>query len=215
MTDGLSAVSSSAITKSSDCLQFGRGELVYSEGEQARGAYIVISGKLKLMATSPAGRALILRVVNPGDLIGLSAAINCGRNDTNAVVVEPAELRFLTTASLYKLADSFNDIALWLAQQLSIEYFSLCRELSLVGVRRSAMSKLANLLVGFVQDAAGSSGKVRVKCRLTHEEMAQMIGTSRETVTRLLRDLRESDIACVNGSTLLVSNFNDLQALTH
>lgn len=215
MIDGLSAVSSLALTESSDRLEFRRGELVYSEGEQATGAYIVMSGKLKLVATSPAGKALILRVVTPGDIIGLSAALTCNPNDTNAVVLEPTELRYLTTASLHRLLSAFKDISLCLAQQLSIEYASLCRKLSLLGLRRSAMSKLAQLLVKFVENGERKSGEVRVKCRLTHEEMAQMIGTSRETVTRLLRDLRESEIASVNGSTLRISNFNDLRALTH
>ena len=92
MIDGLSTVSSLALTESSDRLRFRRGELVYSEGEQATGAYIVMSGKLKLVATSPAVKALILRVAKPGDIIGLSAALTSNRNDNNAVVLEPAEL---------------------------------------------------------------------------------------------------------------------------
>jgi len=109
----------------------------------------------------------------------------------------------------------YSDISMWLAEQLSIEYFSLCRELSLLGLRRSAMAKLAKLLVEFVGNAECIRGEVRVKCRLTHEEMAQMIGTSRETVTRLLGELREAAIATVNGSTLRVNNFDHLQALTN
>ena len=215
MIDGLSATSSLALTESSNRLRFRRGELVYSEGEYAAGAYIVMSGKLKLVATSPAGKVLILRIAHPGEIIGLSAALTSNLNDTNAVVLEPAELGYLKTDSLHLLLGAFKDISMWLAQQLSIEYASLCRELSLLGLRRSAMSKLAQLLVKFAENGQRSSGEVRVKCRLTHEEMAQMIGTSRETVTRLLRNLRESDIACMNGSTLRVSNFNELRALTH
>ena len=212
---GLSPLSSAALAEASDQLKFRRGELVYSEGEHATGAYIVFGGKLKLVATSQAGKALIVRIANPGDVIGLSAALGGSQNDTNAVVLEPATVAYVTTDSLYKLMTLYNDISMWLAEQLSIEYFSLCRELSLLGLRRSAMAKLAKLLVEFVGNAECTRGEVRVKCRLTHEEMAQMIGTSRETVTRLLGELREAAIATVNGSTLRVNDFDHLQALTN
>jgi len=212
---GFSALSSAALADASDELRFRRGELVYSEGEIATGAYIVSSGKVKLVASSSSGKTLIARVAGPGDIIGLSAAVAACRNDTNAVVMEPATVAYVTTDSLYRLMSCYPDISMWLAEQLSIEYFSLCRELSLLGLRRSAMAKLAKLLVGFVENAECKSGEVRVKCRLTHEEMAQMIGTSRETVTRLLGQLRNAAIATVNGSTLRINDFEHLQQLTH
>jgi len=212
---GLSALSSAVLADASDELRLRRGELVYSEGENAIGAYIINCGKVKLIASSSSGKTLIARVAGPGDIIGLSAALAGCRNDTNAVIVEPATVAYLKTDSLYRLMSCYPDISMWLAEQLSVEYFSLCRELSLVGLRRSAMSKLATLLVGFVENVECKRGEVRVRFRLTHEEMAQMIGTSRETVTRLLRELREAAIATVNGSTLRINDFEHLQQLTH
>jgi len=212
---GLSALSSAAFADASDQLRFRRGELVYSEGENATGAYIVSSGKVKLVASSSNGKTLIARVAGPGDIIGLSAALSGSRNDTNAEVLEPTTAAYVTTDSLYRLMSCYPDISMWLAEQLSAEYFSLCREISLLGLRRSAMSKLASLLVGFVEKEGCKRGEVRVRCRLTHEEMAQMIGTSRETVTRLFGELRDAAIATFNGSTLRVNDFDHLEALTH
>lgn len=211
--NGLSHLSSAALAEASRQLSFDRGELVYSEGEQAAGAYIVATGKVKLVASSSFGKVLIVRIANPGDIIGLSAALGGCRNDTTAEALESASVCYVATDSLYRLMTCFNDISLWLAEQLSIEYFGLCRELSLLGLQRSAMSKLAKLLAGFF-DNVESPGGVQTKCRLTHEEMAQIIGTSRETVTRLLRELRETAVATLKGDTLRVNNLDELRALT-
>ena len=215
MTNRLSPSTSAALTEASDEMWLDRGELLFREREQSSGAYIVDTGTVKLFATSSAGKALTVRIANPGDIIGLSAALAGCRNDTSAEALEPASVSYVTTDSLYRLMSCYNDLSLWLAEQLSTEYFCLCRELSLLGRGRTAMSKLARLLVGFVENAGCKHSPLVLKCRLTHEDMAQMIGTSRETVTRLLSELREAAIASVNNNTLQVDNFDRLQALTH
>jgi len=125
----LSRLSSAALADASNELRFRRGELVYSEGERAAGAFIVTTGKVKLVANSP-HHTVIERIASPGDIIGLSAALGGCRSDTNAEVLEPASVRYVTTDSLYRLMTFFSDISLWLAEQLSIEYFDLYRELS-------------------------------------------------------------------------------------
>jgi CRP/FNR family transcriptional regulator len=196
-------------------MHYRRGELLYSEGERATGAYIVVAGRVKLVATSSAGKALIVRIAAPGDIVGLSAALARCQNDTNAVALQPAVALYVPTDALHRLLTRFTDLSLWSAKQLSLEYFSLCRELSLVGLRRSAMSKLAQLLLGLFDNAGSDCVRTHVECRLTHEEMAQMIGTSRETVTRMLRNLREGAIATLKGDTLRVNDFKELRALAY
>ena len=191
---GLSRQSTEALAKASTRMNFDAGELVYGEGEQAEGAYIVLRGKVKLVANSSDGKALILRIAQPGEIISLSAALSERMNDTSAETVEPTTVSFIPSA-------------------MSIEYSSLCQELSTLGLQRSAMSRLAKLLVGMTRNAASQGGTVTCSCPLTHEEMAQMIGTSRETVTRLLHDLRDDGIAVVKNETLMVSKFEQLRAL--
>jgi CRP/FNR family transcriptional regulator, cyclic AMP receptor protein len=210
---GLCEISSAALADASISLKFRPGQVIYHQGDHATGAYIVGSGKVKLVATSSVGKALTLRVAEPGEFIGLSAALVGCRNDTSAVVKETTEVNYVETESLYRLMSCFNDLSLRLAEQLSNEYCFLCRELSMLGLQRSAMSRLANLLVGLFEKLQLKHGGAKIRCLLTHEEMAQMIGMSRETVTRLFRDLREADIATLKHHTLQVNSLEKLCSL--
>lgn len=210
---GLREISSAALAEASISLRFSAGQVVYHQGDHATGAYIVGSGKVKLVAASALGKALTLRIARPGEFIGLSAALAGCPNDTSAVVKEPSEINYLDTESLYRLMNCCNDLSLRLAEQLSIEYSSLCRELSMLGLQRSAMSRLANLLIGFFEGVQPKHDEAQIRCLLTHEEMAQMIGMSRETVTRLFRELREGEIATLKRHKLRVSSLEKLSSL--
>lgn len=211
---GLSFSASQALSKASTRLNFRAGELIYTEGEACTGAYIVRQGKVKLVANSSDGKALILRIVGPGEIISLSAALSERNNDTSALVVEPTTVSHIKTANLYRLMEEMGDLALRFARELSAEYSLLCQELSSLGLQRSAMSRLAKLLVGMMENVSPQGGKLEAECSLTHEEMAQMIGTSRETVTRLLHDLRDQGIATLKYDILTVNKLQSLRALT-
>ena len=210
---GLSRASADALAKAATRLNFETNELVYTEGEQANGAYIVLRGKVKLVANSSDGKALILRIARPGEFISLSAGLSQRTNDTSAEALEPTSVAFVSTSSLYRLMESLSDLALRLAHELSLEYSLLCQELSTLGLQRSAMSRLAKLLVGMTGDQAPQHGSLTSTCPLTHEEMAQMIGTSRETVTRLLHDLRDEGIATIKRETLTINRIEALRAM--
>ena len=210
---GLTGATAAAVEKAGTQQSYRPGERVYTEGEPADGAYIVRQGKVKLVASSSDGKALILRIALPGQVIGLSAALSERVNDTSAEVIEPTLVTFVKTRTLYYLMDSYGDLSLRLAQELSVEYSSLCQELSTLGLQRSAMSRLAKLLVGLTESVAPQQGNLKIDCCLTHEEMAQMIGTSRETVTRLLRELRDHQVAILKHDTLVVTNPPALAAL--
>ncbi|HVZ18175.1 MAG TPA: Crp/Fnr family transcriptional regulator [Terriglobales bacterium] len=212
---GLSRTSSIELAKASTLMSFHPEDLIYTEGEQASGAYLIREGKVKLVATSSDGKALILRIAGPGEIISLSAGLSHRTNDTSALVVEPTTVSYIKAANLYRLMEQFSDVALCLAQELSTEYSLLCQELSSLGLQRSAMSRLAKLLVGMMAKTTPEHGKIEALCPLTHEEIAQMIGTSRETVTRLLHDLRDDGIATLKNDVLTVNKIDALRALTN
>src|SRR5262249_46842015 len=114
---------------------------------------------------------------------------------------------------LLRLMSSHGDLALKLAQELSLEYASLCEEMSALGLQRSAMSRLAKLIIGWAEGLDAGKGSVQMECGHTHEVMAQMIGSSRETVTRLLHQLRHQKVATIKDEILTISNFSALRLL--
>jgi CRP/FNR family transcriptional regulator len=102
------------------------------------------------------------------------------------------------------------------AEQLSEKYHVACKEAGALGLSHSAAEKLAKLLLEW-SSKNGEGGKMepRLKLRLTHEEIAQMIGTSRETVTRLFAEMKKHQILQSKGSTLLIRNTAALRELAN
>ena len=105
-------------------------------------------------------------------------------------------------------------VCLQVAVQLADTYNAACREIRALGLSHSAVEKLAKLLVDWsARNGEGAKAEPRVTLTVTHEEMAQMIGTSRETVTRLLAELKKRQIVQSKGSTLLIRNKAALKSL--
>ena len=77
---------------------------------------------------------------------------------------------------------------------------------------RSSTGKLARLLLSWTSGRE-KEREIKIRSSLTHEEMAQMIGSSRETVTRLLSDLKKRELIRLEGSTLVIQDRSGLEAL--
>jgi len=108
---------------------------------------------------------------------------------------------------------SHGEFALWVTQQLSQDYSSTCREIRDLMLSDSASERLARLLVGWLNQTAESRHSGEMKLALTHEEIGQMIGTSRETVTRLFAGFKKQHLIQQNGATLVVPNRIALESL--
>lgn len=210
---GLDEVTVSALAKASSSLAFDADDIVYSEGDPAAGMYVVLSGKVKLTVSSSDGKSLILRMLNPGDLFSLSSVFLDRPQETSAETLERSTVSFVKRADLIRLMNLHGDLAMRLARELSLEYASLCEEMSTLGLQRSAMSRIAKLIIGWMEGMDTSTGPISIDCHHTHEVIAQMIGTSRETVTRLLHQLRHQKVAVIKDEVLTVHNFKALQGL--
>lgn len=210
---GLDEVTVSALAKASSSLAFDADDIVYSEGDPAAGMYVVLSGKVKLTVSSSDGKSLILRMLTPGDVFSLSSVFLDRPQETSAETLERSTVSFVKRADLLRLMNQHGDLAMRLARELSLEYASLCEEMSTLGLQRSAMSRIAKLIIGWMEGMDTGNGPISIDCHHTHEVIAQMIGTSRETVTRLLHQLRHQKVAVIKDEVLTVYNFKALQGL--
>jgi DNA-binding XRE family transcriptional regulator len=102
-----------------------------------------------------------------------------------------------------------------LVRGLSGEFQSAYRDIHDLVLARSSAGKLAKLLLSWTTGREIENGacEIRIRSSLTHEEMAQMIGSSRETVTRLLSELKKKEFIRLEGSTLVIRNRTALEAL--
>ena len=191
-----------------------KGFLVFVEGPPSRGVFILCSGRAKLSPSSIDGKTLIVRLSEPGEVLGLPATVTGKPYELTAEVIEPTQANFVSRQDFLSFLREYGDVALRVAQQLGETYHAAIAEMRTIGLSHSAGEKLARFLVDWCashHNGEGGEGQIRVKLTLTHEEIAQSIGTSRETVTRLFADFKKKELLQVKGSTLIIKNKRALE----
>lgn len=201
----LAAITSSAA--------YPKGATLFVEGQPARGVFILCSGRVKLSTSSADGKTLILRIAEPGEVLGLPATVTGTSYELTADVIEPGQANFIGRNEFLNFLKENGEAALRVAQQLGETYHSAISEMRTIGLSHSASEKLGRFLLELAANYPEEKGQVRIKLTLTHEEIAQMIGSSRETVTRLLADFRKKQILQITGSTLVIKNKQGLESI--
>jgi CRP/FNR family cyclic AMP-dependent transcriptional regulator len=189
------------------------GAVLFAEAQAPRGVFMVRRGRVKLSVCGCDGRTLILRIVQAGEVLGIASVVSGREYEATAETQEPCEISFIRQSDLMRLMRIDGELALWLTRHLSQDYSSTCREIRDLMLSDSASEKLARLLVGWLDHNAESKNPGQVKLAMTHEEIGQMIGTSRETVTRLFAGFKKQHLIQQNGSTLMIPNRVALESL--
>jgi CRP/FNR family cyclic AMP-dependent transcriptional regulator len=190
-----------------------QGAVLFVEGQAPRGVYIVCSGRVKLSTTSRDGKTLILRIAQGGEVLGLHATVSGKPYELTAETLQPCQLDFVRRDDFLRFLQNHADACLHAAQHLSQNCQSAYDMILSLGLSHSVSEKLARLLLEWANDGEKTPDGIRIKVSLTHEEIAQLIGTSRETVTRVLGEFRDQQIAQLRGSTLLIRNKIGLEKL--
>lgn len=126
----LDAISSSAI--------YPKGAILFVEGQEPRGVFIICHGRIKLSAGSAGGRALILRIVEPGEIVGLPGTISGKPYEATAEALEPIQANFIPRELFMKFLQEHGQAALRVAEMLSGIYHATCQEIRNVGLSGSA-----------------------------------------------------------------------------
>jgi CRP/FNR family cyclic AMP-dependent transcriptional regulator len=190
-----------------------KGATLFVEGQAARGVFILCAGRVKLSTSSIDGRTLIVRISEPGEVLGLPATVTGKPYELTADVIEPTQANFISRADFLNFLREHGEVSLRVAQQLGETYHSAIAEMRTIGLSHSAGEKLARFLLDLSADHDQGKGGVRVTLTLTHEEIAQMIGASRETVTRLFAVFKKKQLLEVKGSTVVIRDKSGLEKL--
>lgn len=190
------------------------GAILFIEGQMPRGIFVLCSGRVKLSTASREGKVLILKFAEAGEALGLSAVISGMNYEMTAETATPCQLNYIDRKSLLSLIEEYSQVGMHAAQALSREFQFAYRDMHDLVLARSSTGKLARLLLlSCSSEPASERAEVRIRSGMTHEEMAQRIGASRETVTRLLSDLKKRRLIRLDGATLVIRDRMALEAL--
>ncbi len=193
-------------------LAYPAGATLFGEGQACRGIYILCKGRVKLSTSSNQGQTLILKIAQPGEVLGLNTAVTGLLHEVTAETGQPSQLNFVKREDFLRFLKEHNEASMQAAIHLSRECQQAYQHLRSF-IMHSAPQRIARLILDWSHEDGGVATATGIKVALTHEEIGQIIGMSRETVTRTLADFRKQGIAKLHGSTLLIQNPPALQKL--
>jgi CRP/FNR family cyclic AMP-dependent transcriptional regulator len=192
---------------------FPRGAVLFVEGQMAAGVSLICQGRVKLAMNSHDGRGVILKVVGSGEILGLSAAVSGKAYELSAETLDPCQISFIKRGDFLRLMREHPEISFRVIEQLSAKYNFACREIRSLGLSRCAAEKFAKLLLDWSSSNVREVSKRTINITFTHDEIAQMIGCSRETVTRLFTDFKRKQLVQMHGCSLVIQNKPGLERI--
>ncbi|HUB18133.1 MAG TPA: Crp/Fnr family transcriptional regulator [Acidobacteriaceae bacterium] len=187
--------------------------VLFEEGQRAPGIFVVCSGQIKLAATSRDGRTMILRIAVPGDVLGLTATLNDQPCEVTAETLEPCQVRSVRRRDFLEFLGQFGEVSRQAAQVIAREYHEVFLDARRLALAGSAAGRLAQLLLDWANTSACGKPGLRFTMALTHEELANMAGTSRETVTRLLNQFERDELIARHGSTIVILRPTEMERM--
>ncbi len=190
------------------------GAMLFSQGQKPRGVFLLCKGSAKLSITASDGKTLILRIAKPGEMLGLHASVSGTPYEMTAETLHPSQVNFVRREDFMKFLREHIDGCLQAAKHLSSSCQAAYEQIRSLGLCHSAREKLAGVLLEWAAIGGENTAEgTRVKVAMTHEEIAQVIGTSRETVTRTLGEFRTEQLAYIKGANLVIRNRPALVAM--
>jgi CRP/FNR family cyclic AMP-dependent transcriptional regulator len=191
-----------------------KSAMLFIEGQQPRGVFVLCAGKVKLSTSSKEGKTIITKLSDAGDVLGLNATISNRPYEVTAEMVEPGQANFIARDAFLHFLREHGEVAVRVAEQLSRNYYTAYEEIRTLGLAASPAEKFAKLLLSWTADSKeGTNGSQQLRLTLTHEEIAEMIGTTRETVSRLFSEFKKKQLLQVKGATLTIRNKPALQRI--
>jgi len=187
--------------------------ILFLENQLPRGIFVLCDGEIKLSISSKGGKTLILRIAKAGEILGLMAVLSGRPYEMTAEAISPCRVAFIRREDFARFVTAHAEATHAIVKQLSSNYKAMCEQLRVVGLAASAPARLARLLLEWDTHIAQTSRASGARLALTHEEIAEFIGASRETVTRTLNEFKNRKFIIIKDSTLVISNRAALEAV--
>jgi CRP/FNR family transcriptional regulator len=180
--------------------------MLFSEKDPAQGVFVILEGEVKLSINSSDGRRLILRIAKRGEILGMDSALSGQASEMTAETLYPCRIATISRRNFLGFLARHPEAYQIVTEELGRQIGLACAQLRSVALSASAPEKLARLLLDFSQNGQTTDVGAKFRFSLTHEEIGEFIGTSRETVTRTLSVFKTRRLVNFQGSTLTIPN---------
>ncbi len=190
------------------------GSILFAEGQTARSVAVVCEGRIKLTRSSREGKTVLVKIAKPGDLLGLSAALSKAPYEVTAQAIEYSQIKIFQQSDFLHFIQRHVEGSLHAAESINSEYRSILSDVCRLALSSSIAGRVAHLLLELaVKGETDQNEHPEIHLPLTHEDLASMLGSSRESVTRVLSNFRRTGIVTIHGAKLTILNKEALEIL--
>ncbi len=193
---------------------FPRGATLFHEDSPSNGVIVMCTGQVKLSCNSKEGKTLILKIAMPGDVLGLSAVISNTPHEVTAETLETTQIKSIRRADMLAFLQKHGEASLHAAKALSTEYKSAFYDARRIALSSTVAGRLASTFLDWGRATSCGKDEMRFTMALTHEDLASLVSTSRETVTRVLGRFQKDKLIEIRGSSLRILSPEGLEELT-
>ena len=184
---------------------------LFVEQQRSRGIYLLCEGQVKLSFTSYGGKTLVLRIAKPGEVLGLLSALSGSPYEVTAETLRPCQVAFVSSNDFQQLLRKHPVFFQRVAIHLAWQYKAACEQLYAVGLGASVFERVAKFLLNWSVEGGAPRNGTWFMLPLTHEEIAEHTGITRESVTRALSEFRSRGLIETHGSTVMIADRAALQ----
>lgn len=191
------------------------GTVFYSPEQRTEVLFILKQGRVRIFRLSPEGKALTTAILHPGTIFGEMAIIGQRMHDHYAEALDPCVICLMSKEDVRQMLLSDPRIAARIAETLGNRLIEMEQRLSDV-IFKSVPQRIASTLLAFDRTEQTRQrwrlGRSRHEVRLTHEQLAEFVGTYRETVTKVLNELREQGLIALQRGKIVLLDIPALAA---
>ena len=180
--------------------ELARGEVVFSEGEQGNGFYVVVNGRVKVFKLSPEGKEQILHIIGPGEPFG-EVAVFAGRSfPANAQALSNSRLLFLPRSEFVNLISTNPSLAMEMLAVLSIRLRQFTMQIESLSLKE-VPGRLASYLMLLSSELSEPES---VDLPISKGQLASLLGTIPETLSRIFARMSQQGLVRVSGRTIFL-----------
>ena len=197
------------LLQAAEPLNFKKNSLIFFDGGIPTGIFIIKSGKAKIYKLGLDGKPQIFYIYKKDDLMGYHALLCNEKYEDSCELIEDCELLFISKAQFEEFMEEIPRLKLLLIQNMSHEFGVLVNTITILA-QKPLRDRLALYLL-ILNEKYRVEKSDSIKIQLTREDLANIIGTARESLGRLLKEFNEDGLIKIEGRSIEVINTEALQ----
>ncbi len=203
------------MSKITEMKKFKKDDLIFSEGEEGESMFLIISGLIKVFKTSTGGQIKTLDMLGKGDFLGEMAILDKEIRSATAAAIENTEVMVLKKRVFEKHIKTNPIVSLKIMQALCARLRKADKDIEALSFQ-NVLGRVAITLLNLAKKyGVKTENGIKINIKLTHQELADMVGTAREMVSRTLLNFKKNKCIDIDGRYIYITNMKELKELIY